>query len=394
METSKQTRNLVVSRYDEKQNIFYLKPQNEELEVEAVYCKIKLQGQSNEKLKKVNTLLPQLEYDVVRFTNPFLNAENDLFKIKFEEKSIGYIIPYAAIEEGDENDSEEFDEPKQAYKYYCIKSILEGYNFGTTSSNALILFSELVDSNSIFIILYKPLIEDKELKIEDFLPSLALKGYYYFPDKVIPSVLNLTYGINHDPDLYNLIESKFFKYRNNESITIKETRNVIERNPIMQILYKKLLTESSNPLHRFLILYQVIEFLVDKKIRTSIDKVFREKDSYTNFKFVQRINEINNTRSTIKNLYDGVIFEDKNEITNTLRNFILIFDSDYKSQSTGDCFYDIRNLLFHDFKSVLEKNQDGIIICLVIHCETLIHQLLLTIGNEGIVSDIQTREEI
>jgi len=389
MEPIKQTRKLIVSRFDGDQKCFYLKPQNEDIEVQAVSCNINLHGSANGTLRSVNTRLPLTDYSVFRFTNPYLNAQNDLFKIKYNEKSIGYIIPLSAIEEEAENMDDEFDELKQAYKYYCVKSILEEFDFESEPTSEPIPFSKLVNSNSIFAIIYKHQIKNSGFRIEEYLPSFALKGYYYFPTNVIPNVLSTTSELAKDADLAQLINTRFYSSRNNESVKIDCVENIIAQNPMMVLLYKKLLVESGNALHRFLILYQVIEFLVDKKIRNDLEQVLIEKDNLSNFKFVQRINELNNTRSTINKLFEQVTFNEKQEISNTLSDFIREFDTDFKSLSTGDCLYDIRNLLFHDFKSVLEKNRDGAVRSLVIQCEILIHQLLISLGNNKLSAHIE-----
>lgn len=381
MDAMKQTRKLIVSRFDGEQGIFYLKPQNEDTEEQAVACKISLQGTANGHIRSVNINLALTDYEIVRFTNPYLDAENDLFKLKIGDKSIGYIIPYSSIEDSDGIVNEEFDEQQQAYKYYCVKAILEQTLFDKEATFDPIPFSKLVNTNSIFVIIYKRLIIGSDFKIEDYLPSFALRGYYYYPDTVRPNVSSLTTEMRIDPELSSLIDSRFLTCRNNESIKISAAENIVGQNPMMQLLYKKLLTESGNPLHRFLILYQVIEFLVDKKIRSDIDLFLQEQNALTNFKFVQRIHELNNTRSTINKIFEEVKFDEKAEITNALRDFILIFDSTFKSQATGDCIYDIRNLLFHDFKSVLEKNMDGAVTSLVIQCEIMIHQLLISLGQ-------------
>lgn len=383
MEAIKETRKLVVSRFEADQNVFYLKPQNESLEEQAVSCKLKLQGVTNGESRTVNTGYPLTNYQVFRFINPYLNAQNDLFRVKYGEKSIGYIIPFAAIEEGDETPDVEFDEPQQAYKYYCVKSILEEFDFPVEPTAEPIPFSDLVDKNSIFVILFKPQIDDVNFKVEDCLPSFAVKGYYFFPKGVSPNVLSIAIDKAGDVEFSNLIDARFYCYRGNHAIKIDHSRDIIDNNPMMQLLYKKLLAESNNSLHRFLILYQVIEFLVDKRIRKDIEAVLAEKDTLTNYRFVQRINELNNTRSTINKLFERVHFDEKAEITNSLRDFILEFDADSKSQTAGDCLYDIRNLLFHDFKSVLEKNKDGAVTSLVIQCEILIHQLLVSLGKNA-----------
>jgi len=378
MEALKQTRKMVVSRFDGEQKNFYLKPQNEEAEEQAVSCNIKLQGMVNEQPLQVKTDFPLTNYSVFRFTNPYLNAQNDLFKINYSDKSIGYIIPFSAIEDNNENPEEEFDVYKQAYKYYCVKSIIENHDFDFQPSGGPIHLSNLVDKDSIFVILCKSLIGDATFKIEDCLPSFALRGYYFFPGNTKPNVLSFAAERTTDVDLNNLIDTRFLANRGNASIHIQKSKIAIEQNQLLYLLYTKLLVESNNPLHRFLILYQVIELLVETKIRKGINGVCIEKDKLNNYDFFQKLFEVNNTRSAISSLFDAVVFSEKTEITNALKDFILQTNANYAKQTTGDCFYDIRNLLFHDFKRVIVKKNDGDISGLVLQCEILIHQLIIS----------------
>lgn len=390
MEANKETRKLKVSRFDGEQNNFYLKPQTEAAEDQVVSCKLKLQGIVDGEVKSVNTAVPLDNYKLYRFVNPYLNAQNDMFKISFDDITIGYIIPFAAIESADQNEGEEFDEIEQAYKFYCVKLMLEQFDFPILPLNEPVQLSKLVNPNSIFIIIYKPQVDDENFLLENCFPSLALRGYYHFPENSKPTVLYLSDDIAKDGHLQKLIEARFLFIREQSSISIRSSKSVLHENSILKLLYSRLLVESGNAVHRFLLLYQVIELLVDQQIRNDLEEVLVQKDALSNFKFIQKINELNNTRRAINKIFEIVAFDEKEEITNALRDFVLEFDSFNTSQATGECLYDIRNLLFHDFKTVIDKNRDGAVTSLTIQCEILIHQLLISfnknkIGEEAVV---------
>ncbi len=381
----------LVLNYDESQNVFLINLPGAEFQL-PVYCNIKLQGDKGGVQRSVNTSLDVNDYKVLKFVNPYLNAQNDTFKIKINEKTVGYIIPLSAMEDDSYTHNFDFDEYLQAYKYYGIKSVLEEIDYKNIPKEGKVFFSNLVDKNTIFAVFYQPSIPVRELNFNDFLPSFALKGYYYFQNDVNPNIISLIEEYRNDGSLVSLIDSKFYTIRGNGSLNIHKANKFVENNPLINLLYNKLLAESGNPLHRFLILYQVIEYLVDKKIKEDIDQILSEKESLTNFKFVQKINEINNTRSIINKLFAEVKFDEKSEITSALRDFLQTFEHDYKHQETGDCFYDIRNLLFHDYKSVLQKNMNIEIVSLVIQCEILIHQVLISMGTD--VKDLIFDEDL
>lgn len=380
MDALNPVKKMIVSRFDEEQKRFYLKLDEEEAaDIMTVSCNIKLRPTAGGEGRAVNTGFSAADYTIYKFANPYLNAQNDLFKIVYLETTIGFIIPFAAIEQDNEIPDEDFNEFRQAYKYYCVKAIIESFDFANITNGANLSFSHLVHKDCIFAIFYNRLINETRFDFENCLPSFALRGYYYFPDNVKPNVVEFTSDKGDANELNELIQTRFLENRNNDSIHIKKSKENINDYSLLKHLYTKMLVEINNPLHRFLVLYQVIEMFVDKNIRKSIDSICREKDNISNYDFFQKLNEINNTRNKINILFNFINFEEKDEITNVLRTFIQGLNPLYSKQSTGDCFYDIRNLLFHDFKRVMEKTQNSEIIGIVIQCEILIHNLTASI---------------
>lgn len=375
--------NLTVSRYDSDQNLFYLKDSETNIENKTVYCSIKLKGRVNDLDRTVNTNLELSDYEVFRFINPYLNAQSDLFKLKLSsgnnDRTIGYIIPFNALDDSDNND--DFDESKQAYKYYCIKYIIENYVFQDPNSTESLTLSELTDQNSIFIILYKPQINNPDFRLGFCLPNLALYGYYHYPNDSSPNILEYNSNQQTAADLADLIQNRFLFLRGQQSLKIKTSLTVLDNSLMGRMLYEKLLVEVSNPLHRFILLYQVIEHLVSLKIREGINTVFSIKDSLTNREVLEKIHEKSSARACINSILNNINFNEKDEIKNVLKDFISEYNSNYEKETPGDCLYDIRNLLFHDYKSILEKNADTDLTSLVIQCETLIHHIIISIDN-------------
>lgn len=377
MQTTSNGKKMLISHFDDDNHLFYLKSQDDK-NMYTVTCNIKLQGNVNGQLRSVKTKLPDEMYSVYRFTNPYLNAENDLFKISYCEKSIGLLIPNSALDGNIQKSDEDFDEFVQAYKFYCIKFIIENYDFSNLSETEPLNFSNFLEINSIYAIICNPLINENGFNIENCLPSLAIKGYYLFPENTVPNVLSFV-DVQND-DLESLIEVKYLKTRIDKSVHIQKSSLIIEQVPLLRLLYNKLLVENNNPLFRFLVLYQVIEFLLEAKVREGINSVCDNRDSLNNFDFLKKMNDVNNTRSIINSLFNKINFQDKVEITNAMRDFILQTSPEYEKHSTGDCLYDIRNLLFHDYKKIIEVD-NGAVIGLIIQCEILIHHLINSIEN-------------
>lgn len=376
MQGGEECTKMSISHFDIEQKIFYLKPPFETEELLAVQCNIRLQGTVKETIRTVDITLPSKNYEIYRFVNPYLNAENDLFKLNYSDKTIGMIIPSAAIEDNDENPEEEFNEYLQAYKFYCAKLILEGLLLPKNKVGKEEQLTNLLHNDSIYLIICKPLIRDENFKFENCLPSLGIRGYYLFPENVYPHVLFLTSHLNDHRELNSLISNRYLNLRTDASLHIYKANVDIESVQLLKLLYKKILVQNNNPLFRFLVLYQVIEFLLEKEIRCGINLLYNEKDQYSNYDFFREINNINDTRKIINKLFNEVNFEDKAEITHSLKDFIVQNEPAYKKAATGDCLYDIRNLLFHDYKKVMAADDDGLVVNLVIQCEILIHHLI------------------
>ena len=378
-----------ISNFDREGKIFYLETQDEDKSTVAISFNTKLEGLSNGNARSVNVDFPSDNYEICRLANPFLIAQNDVFKIKAkeEEKVIGYVFPASALLDDAEDTDDDFDEYKQAYKFYCIKLIIEQFTLELNSSTQPIELSQLLTENVAYIIISKSLLTDKTISLTDFLPSLALYGYYHFPDKLKPDVMDLL--SEGDDETAEIVEKRFHQYRGQENLSVKSSKVIFEKSEMIASLYKKLLVRANNPLYRFLILYQVIEYLVEDSFSIGLEKIIKERlNLNSKFKFVEQVNMLTNTRTAINKLFERVHFDEKNEITSILKSFINEFDNGYDKQTTGDCFYDIRNLLFHDYRSVLGKDKDKILTSLIIQCELLIHHLVITLSN-----DKETAEE-
>ena len=239
MQTITGVKKMIISHFDDDGKLFYLKSEGESEDVFTVAYNIKLQATVNGVLRSVNTELPSETYSIQRFTNPYLKAENDLFKIRYADRSVGFIIPNSALEDNIEKSDEDFDEYLQAYKFYCAKSIIEQFDFNNSSEKETLIFSDLIDINSIYAIVCNPIINEDGFNLENCLPSLAIRGYYFFPENTIPNVLSFV-DIQSD-DLNALIEAKYLKIRDEKSIRIQKSLLEIDQVQLLKLLYKNTL---------------------------------------------------------------------------------------------------------------------------------------------------------
>ena len=124
MNNSKKLSDLFDIRFDNEHNLFHLKSNQSSSDkiVNEITIETTIKLSSKHDNTFVNISLPYNNYHIYKFFNPYLNAQNDIFKIKVAERAIGYIFPSNALES--EINDEDFNEIEQAYKFYCIFNII------------------------------------------------------------------------------------------------------------------------------------------------------------------------------------------------------------------------------------------------------------------------------
>lgn len=383
----------VFSRFDIERGSFYLKSLETGEEAISITSRISFRGLNEGTLVSVKTDLKVDNYDVGYFKNPFLNAQNDVYKLKSKinnsDRTIGFIFHSSALEDdAEEEEIDNFDIYKQAYKFYCLRKIIERHTWEINDIGKDFGIAEILQEGISYAITFVG--NSPQSKLSNFLPSLALYGYYNLSIHERQD-LSIILGLkSNDQSLKEIISSRFYYLRTQESLLLKDSGEVLTNHPLIKLMYVKLLAKADNPLYRFVLLYQIIEYLVDKSFRNELLRFVRDLQGNagndSSYKITQRLIQINNTRASINKLFSISGWEEKDEVTNIMKSFITEFDSDYSKSSTGDCFYDTRNILFHDYKSVLENNKDEALPGLIIQCEILIHKLVISLNDKLLIN--------
>ncbi len=363
------------SNFDEREKKIYLQDENDDDNIISITCKITLTG--------VRIDLPISNYQVKFLVNPYLNAQNDIFKVSEThiDKTIGYIIPLASLIE-DEPD-EEVDKFRQAYKFYTLRYILNEVLIDS-NLDPLKVYSlfDLFPSDTICLTIYTRAIEEiSNFSFENYLPSLAIHGYYNFTGKTAKII---SYIEEDRTAIYDIIDEKYLIYRGQESIRIKSSNLIIEQSPIIKILYQKILLEGNNPLYRFLTLYQVIEYLIEGLLTENMEVLIQDKANYNPYEFFDKLIELKKERNRINKLVNEVSFDGKENLAAIFRAYLISYNPKYKDSSLGDCFYDIRNLFVHNFKAIIQDKRDEELKGIVLHTELLIHQIVIR-TNEKLI---------
>lgn len=238
-----------------------------------------------------------------------------------------------------------------------------------------ISFNNFVKDDCIYLTVYKPCLKGIEFKLSEYFPCLALLGYYNYPDG---SNNSLKYIISSSQEaISQVVNVRYLNQRHERNIRLKRLNGLFEKSNVIKVIYEKLLVNTDNQVYRFIILYQIIEELVEIQYEKGIGELIDKREGLSKAKFLEKINELANTRKVIKHFFSQLHFDGKEEITSIIKDFILQFDQEYSKTETGDCFYDVRNLLVHDFKTVIEKGDESNLTGLLIQYEILIHQLVL-----------------
>lgn len=369
------------SEYILEKKTFILKNENEEKTELIIKCNLDFEGIKFDKNIE--------DYEFGLFLNPYLYAQNDVFVINDKEadRTIGYIFPLnALIEESISVEAETSNivnannrasEYLKAFKFYSYKCLLQNVELDITEIGYKedYLLSDLINEKLMIVIIYKPLVSDQNEVLKFYYPSLAIHGYYNY--SMTRNFNFYKYIIDHHDILKSTIENHFFKYRTNKNITLKKCNQGIIINPIINILYNKFLPIADNPLYRFLLLYQFIEHFIDSNFRNDLSKLLGEINNLSSYEIFDELIELKKERKRINYILNKISFEDKNIIEPALKSFISTFRADYNKNTLGDYFYDIRNLLVHDYKTIIEKGAENELVPIIVLLEIVIHNLVL-----------------
>ncbi|WP_294240812.1 hypothetical protein [uncultured Chryseobacterium sp.] len=277
------------------------------------------------------------------FQNAYLNAENNIFQVYHEKTRIGWVFPIQALV-SNENDFAENIYFSQ-YKYSTYKEILSGgiatkkININSQDSYSLIDFFE--DDIIIFCVSLEKL-EENNMEISDFLPSFSKYGYYIYEQG--------DNTILRDNDKANF----FLKHTKTQKLLITKSKVKLSDHTFLQNLYYNYLKKIDDKVLRFFMLYQVIEYFLDKDFNYKFDKILKnyEEKKIDKNTFRERINKSSNERSLINNLTafindDDLTVDFKRDGKLFLENF-----GEYDKNEVGDIIYDIRNLLIHRYRDI------------------------------------------
>lgn len=293
-------------------------------------------------IPSIDNLWEDIDYNdfmVELCINPYLNRElKDIRQLKNEDNTLGYIFPITLIDT--EQDISNFRNFRNlnCYLFVAYKILLERI----PEINNTLCFSENFEKNISVCIINK-----KSMSINiDFVPiihNLRYLGYsYFFPKNNVIESDGYDKAVYQDIGKQINIDLKGFNYNLLNDETIKSLLEVLQ--------------SISNSTHRFILLYQIIEYLMSIEYRKSIDE---EISTYNNFQiphndFIDRIKNLEKESSRIRKIFERCKIKAKNQKRFKDKWTELHTLINYAENSTNlyELFYHFRNQMTHSYREI------------------------------------------
>lgn len=309
------------------------------------------------------------KYELFLFTNPYLGAENDIYQVYLQEHvdRAGWIFPISALESNENNFA--YNKVFNGYRYVAYQLLLRyDKTFKTNVNN--IKLTDIFDDNTIVCILSKDDINrSSNFNLADYLISFYSYGYFKLEEN------------KPQPIQQNIWFRDIFEFRKERSrVTILKSGFDLSKSDYVLNIFSNHLLYNDNLIVRFILLYQVIEELMqiesDQQIRDIINRYSTGLILKNDFK--AEINEISSEFKLI-----SLIIEKSGIEASLITDFknktqVLYENLNYNPNGIADfskLVYSFRNLFTHNYRLMMnEEEKTNHVVCLFEH---IIIQLLL-----------------
>lgn len=277
-------------------------------------------------------------YEVQLLINPYLNRESNIFRLKDGHGAIGYVFPITVLDSDEDLDEQYRDFHKYVYAAYTV--LLRRLPRITDTS----CLSANFEDNICVFMLNKRITRDGN-DISSCIHSLRKRGYSYFIDN------NKITSVNYyDPLRYCSQTCIRLIFSNPPLYNHFTIRYLLEEYP-----------KAASSIHRFVLLYQIIEFLFDMDAKTEaseiINKFNSNQISYNDFSTDLRA--LTSEKTKINNIFGkcGSLsnMSNFNQSYTDLCNCIPYHPN---CNSDAERFYSFRNLLTHSYRLPHQHEQE------------------------------------
>ncbi len=329
---------------------------------------------------------------VIYLRSPYFKAAIDRYGIFLNrdgnQESLGYLFPITLLDKANEQEYENLKEWQMDMMYIGYKKFLDfchENNMLCKDGNVVESLDKIEIGDDVFMLVYDINEEKDETK---FIPALYEKGFYVVPNP---------YG------KISLYSSSYMKRviagegHHNDLILIEATDSFVNFGYVKD-LYVNLLPYIKNSAFRYILLYQVIEYLIDlKKNEIWFNSMNTFSARHSN-ELINKLKETGKEESLINKVFVGwkrsdVIYQEFIDYAKKLYDGV-------KKEWTEDTdfpayMYGVRNILVHNLKEAIEY--DDIIDELAERYEKIITAMIMKVriddcvGKGVFVYDINVR---
>lgn len=281
-------------------------------------------------------------YVVELLINPMLSKGADIYPLvrKDNNHTIGMVFPVSDL------DSDPGIEDERQYGYFLVafyellKRLDDEAKDGSLSWNF---------EKNIFVCVFNKKQAESENPLHLCIHSLRKHGYAYFEEK----------NSIEKPDGYD----ELFYEPSNKKIKVEMVEPPLYANEMVNILLREL-PRTSNITHRFVLLYQIIELLMDVTTSRYIDDLYRKfkGNTISNTDFVHDLGEMSREKSRVNDIFERCKIinseESKQFTADSQRLFSLIHYLVKENIGIAELYYKFRNHMTHQYRHLFKYKKE------------------------------------
>ena len=328
-----------------------------------------------EYLPTIGRLWNYEEFDVFLMENPYRNKEKDVFDVYHESlhERIGWIFPITLLESSETQyiDYSNFDN----YRFVAFRKLLSFDNKIVMKAQGNIYkLTDFYDESLVICTLHRPTIAKiQKFDFKKFTLSLYKDGYSFYEGELKAQ------SIPQKNSYFKSIPQKINR------ITLKDSGFDISSNPFFEYLFQDILLRSENHFVRFIFVYQIIEYFMEREFDILFEKQLAnyQANAISKNDFRENINNSFKERFVINELFTNTPIDEELK-TSFVTAFKALFDEIgyVYNISFADKLYDFRNMITHNTRIVATKSE---LIKLVEMYERIVLNLLINYKDKDTI---------
>lgn len=310
---------------------------------------------------------------IAYFYSPCFQAASKFFSLKIpigenREEYWGMLYPICLF---DESNATVYDELRSFQKSMLLSAFLKFVEFAISKGKvnpqdgAEFHYSDFSASDSSYILIYDKSVFNDIDRVIVFLYNM---GFYYVEDPFVQT------------SFYHSIYQRTFLHQLPKMLLIKFPSAVFQGFTYLDNMYKQLLPKVDSPFFRYLILYQIVEYLMEVKKNEIIYNNLNDFVSKPKNDIREDLQNSLKDERLIEYLYTGIP-----HTTGIFRDFCdkakKLFENVGKELPKVDNYipymYGVRNIIVHNFKTAI--NNENLVKELSEIFEKAIYELLLSV---------------